>query len=122
AWFIECASACTAGGALSPAMTTLRPRCACKSRATASSHAALGADNLASVAEPAPTRAASAPANVTISLGASGRRWSATEPVVVGVVSTAYSLLISPLPPRTRRRAANSRDHLRLAALQVRKS
>src|SRR5580704_8824349 len=107
---MACARACTAGGCSSPVITSDAPRWAAKSFATARVHSAGTLLLAAALFAPAtPDAAASSRANASISPARSGLRWSATAPVLLGMLSTTYRRFRFAFVPSITRREANSR-------------
>src|SRR5436190_23154500 len=88
---IACTSAWTSGGWLSPAKTIDAPRCARRSFATASANFCVaGAMGAVAPGAGMPSAVAIALATMAIALGRRARRWSARDPVIVGIVSVTY--------------------------------
>ena len=115
--FIAWASACTAGGCDSPAITRALAPARFRSFTIGAAQACATPPSAGT-----PRPAATARAKPSISELRSGRRWSAEAPVDVGEPSTTYSRFISGVSPLTLRRAANSRTRRRLAGCEATKS
>ena len=77
------------GGCVSPATTSARPGCACRSSTIAGIHRSRASAGSGPPATPAtPSDVATARAKASTSRGASGIRWSAFGPVTLTAVST----------------------------------
>src|SRR6187431_1979687 len=86
---IACTTACTDAGWLSPAITRLLPEAAFRSLVSGPRNFVTSADTVGAVTPGTFRSAASARTSPSISDALMGRQWSAREPLLVGVLSTA---------------------------------